>query len=66
MTPSEFKAHRYDLGLTQEALAHILNTTARTIRRWETEDDPRPVNPIGIRVMEWMLAGYRPPEFPKR
>ena len=79
MTPAKFKEHRYDLaltqeelghilnvnGLTQEALAHILNTTARTIRRWETEDDPRPVNPIAIRVMEWMMAGYRPPEFPK-
>ena len=65
MTPAKFKEHRYDLALTQEELARILNTTARTIRRWETEDDPRPVNPIAIRVMEWMMAGYRPPEFPK-
>lgn len=79
MTPSKFKEHRYDLALTQEELACILNTTARTIRRWETEDDPRPVNPIAIRVMEWMIwhkyepielllvrLDYRPDEISKR
>jgi hypothetical protein len=25
----------------------------------------KPFLPIAIRVMEWMMAGYRPPEFPK-
>ena len=65
VTPAKFKEHRYDLALTQEELGHILNVNGRTIRKWETDDGTRPVNPIAIRVMEWMIAGYRPPEFPK-
>jgi DNA-binding transcriptional regulator YiaG len=65
MTPAKFKEHRYDLALTQEELGHILNVNGRTIRKWETDDGTRPVNPIAIRVMEWMMAGYRPPEFPQ-
>lgn len=64
MTPQKFKEHRYDLALTQEELGRILNVNPRTIRKWETDDGTRPVNPIAIRVMQWMLNGYRPPEWP--
>ncbi len=65
MTPTEFKAARHKLGLSASQLGAILNTDPRTIRKWEHEDDTRPPNPIACRVLEWMLAGYRPPEFPK-
>lgn len=64
MTPAKFKEARLSLGLSARQLSIILNTNERTIRRWETDDGTRPVNPIAIRVMEWMMAGYRPPEFP--
>jgi DNA-binding transcriptional regulator YiaG len=65
MTPQQFKEARLSLGLSARQLSIILNTNERTIRRWETDDGTRPVNPIAIRVMEWMMAGYRPPEFPQ-
>lgn len=65
MTPQQFKEARLSLSLSARQLSIILNTNERTIRRWETDDGTRPVNPIAIRVMEWMMAGYRPPEFPQ-
>lgn len=64
MTPEEFKEARRLLGLSASQLGDILATDARTIRRWESEGDPRPVNPIAARVVRWMLDGYRPPEWP--
>jgi DNA-binding transcriptional regulator YiaG len=64
MTPDKFKEARLSLGLSARQLSIILNTNERTIRRWETDDGTRPVNPIAIRVMQWMLNGYRPPEWP--
>lgn len=67
MTPNEFKQARRDLGLTQSQLGAILDTAPQTIRKWEMGDEcstARSVNPVAARVMRWMLAGYRPPEFP--
>lgn len=68
MTPTEFKEARKKLGLTQSALAAVLNVNSRTVRKWEAEDakDDRPPNPIACRVLEWMLDGFRPPEFPAK
>lgn len=63
MTPSQFKAARHTLNLSAEGMADILNVNARTVRRWEYEDGTRPPNPIACRVVEWMLAGWRPPEW---
>ena len=67
MIPSEFKAARNSLGLSASQLGHILNTEPRTIRRWETDQGPsaRPPNPIACRVLDWMLAGWRPPQWPE-
>lgn len=68
MTPNEFKEARRNLGLTQGQLGAILDTAPQTIRKWEmdeTRSTARSVNPIAARVMRWMLAGYRPPEFPR-
>jgi len=64
MTPTEFKQVRRKLGLSATQLGHILNSDPRTVRRWESEDDARPVNPIAMRVVQWMLDGYRPPQWP--
>lgn len=60
MTPAEFKLARQSLGLSAAKLGRILDTDPRTIRRWESDADPRPVNPIAARVMQWMTDGYRP------
>ncbi|WP_299377493.1 helix-turn-helix domain-containing protein [uncultured Kiloniella sp.] len=62
MTPIEFKAARERLNLTQTQLGTILNVNPRTVRKWEQEDGTRPPNPIACRVMEWLEAGFVPPE----
>jgi len=33
--------------------------------RWE-DAGLRPPNPIACRVLDWMLRGWRPPEWPER
>lgn len=66
MTPAEFKANRIALKLSHAQLGRILNTDPRTVRYWEDASGQRPPNPIACRAMEWMLNGYRPPEFPKK
>lgn len=68
MTPEQFKAGRRALGLSVYQLGHILNTAPQTIRKWEMPDarsSGRSVNPVAARVMKWLLAGYRPPEWPE-
>ncbi len=65
MSPAQFKEARRCLGLSTTQLSRILNTDSRTVRYWEDESGTRPPNPIACRVVEWMLNGYRPPEFPK-
>jgi len=64
MTGAEFKAGRERLGLSYRELGEILGgIRADTIRRkWEL-DAPSP-SPIASQIMRWMLAGYRPPEWP--
>ena len=62
MTPQEFKTARETLGLSVPELSFILDRQERTVRKWEDEHDPRPVNPMAARVMEWFLAGYEPPQ----
>jgi DNA-binding transcriptional regulator YiaG len=64
MLPLEFKMARRKLGLSASQLGTILSTDPRTIRKWEDASGTRPPNPIACRVVEWMLAGYRPPEWP--
>jgi DNA-binding transcriptional regulator YiaG len=64
MTPAEFRETRRKLGLSIAELGTILNTEPRTIRRWEGEEGARPPNPVAVRVLEWLLKGWRPPEWP--
>lgn len=68
MTPSQFKQARQQLGLSLSELAAILGVDDRTIRKWEAPEDTnsaRPPNPIAVRVVQWLLDGYRPPQWPK-
>ncbi len=65
MSPAEFKEARVKLGLSHSKIGRIMNVDPRTIRYWEDTSGNRPPNPIACRIMEWMLAGYRPPEWPK-
>lgn len=64
MTPAEFKAGRHALDLTVTEAAEIFGIDARTLRRWEDEAGDRPPHPTAVRVMAWMLAGLRPPQWP--
>ena len=67
MTNEEFRAGRHKLGLTLSELGRVLNVDARTIRKWEAPNEAstaRSPNPIAARVMQWMLDGWRPPEWP--
>lgn len=64
MTAAEFYAARKRLGLSVEQLGTIINTDPRTIRRWEDARNDRTPNPVACRVLQWMLAGWRPPEWP--
>ena len=66
MQPHEFNKARRELRLSARQLSDILNVHTRTIRKWESDVDSRPVNPIAARVMRWMLDGYRPPEWPDK
>ena len=68
MTPQEFKQARQSLGLTQSELGHILDTAPQTIRKWEMDAErstARGPNPVAWRAMQWMLDGFRPPEWPQ-
>ena len=71
-TSRDFKKARHDLNLSVTELARILNSNIRTIRKWEQDENsfqdgsPRPPNPIACRVLQWMLDGYRPPEWPEK
>lgn len=67
MTAEEFKAARIKLGLSVAQLAEILDTNASTISRWESPESAvtkTPLNPTAARVMQWMIAGFRPPQWP--
>ena len=68
MTPDEFRQARRELGLSTAELARILNTDARTVRRYEADNvkSARAPNPIAARVLEWLSAGFRPPQWPSR
>lgn len=68
MTPEEFKGARVKLGLSIHQTASLLDVDASTVKKWEMPagaSTKSKVNPIAARVMQWMLKGFRPPEFPE-
>lgn len=60
MDSKAFKRARYDLGLTVRQMAEILNTTDRTVRKWESDQDDRKPNPTAVRLVCLMLDGMNP------
>ncbi|HMT45478.1 MAG TPA: helix-turn-helix domain-containing protein [Novosphingobium sp.] len=69
MTPDEFKAARNQLGLSLAQAADILGVNLSTLKKWEmpeTASTRNKVNPTAAKAMRWMLAGFRPPEWPDR
>jgi DNA-binding transcriptional regulator YiaG len=68
VTPAEFREARRKLGLTLSETASILGVEARTVRKWEAGSgtNARPPNPTAARAMQWMLDGFRPPQWPSR
>ena len=69
MTPTEFKEARHELGLSIQEFADIANSNPDTVRKWEMDEErstARPPNPVAVRVMEWLKAGWRPPQWPQR
>lgn len=68
MTPEEFKAARYELGLSISQAAHVLGVNTSTLKKWEMPSSASTgakVNPTAVRAMRWMLDGFRPPEWPE-
>ena len=66
MDAREFKKARLALGITARKLGFILNVQARTVRAWERDDGKNHPPKTSCRVMEWMLDGYRPPQWKDR
>lgn len=67
MTGEEFKAARIKLGLSVQQLADILGKDTSTVSRWEappSASTKTTIDPTAIRVLEWMLDGFRPPQWP--
>ena len=54
MSPSEFKARRLELGLTQSALARALGVTRQAVYQWET--GRRRINSILALAMQAVKA----------
>jgi len=67
MTHAELRAALRQLGLTQAEFAHICGVSGRAVQRWVQDDGPsaRGVSPQAARVAGWLLAGFRPPEWPQ-
>ena len=70
MNHNDFRGAREALGLTQAELADILDVTPRAISHWEADPErvatARKPYPTAVKVMKWMLDGFRPPEFPRK
>lgn len=64
MTPHQFKEGRQKLALSQAKCAKVFGVSKRTLEYWEADDGKRPVHPTAIKMMEWLLTGARPPNWP--
>jgi len=68
MTADQFKEARLELGLSQAQLGEVLDTSARTVRKWENGE--RAINPVAAQAMiwmtDWVLDRRYPAAWPKR
>jgi transcriptional regulator with XRE-family HTH domain len=68
MTPTEFKAIRERLGLTQRQLAAVMGVTQSAIARWEADPSEEYSREVGATTAGLMRAyeqGHRPPNWPE-
>jgi DNA-binding transcriptional regulator YiaG len=68
MTPADFKQARQSLGLSAQAMADILDVNIATVQKWEAPagaKTARKPDAIAVRALQWMLDGFRPPQFPR-
>jgi DNA-binding transcriptional regulator YiaG len=61
MTPSQYRKALNTLGLSQEALARLLEITGRTSNRWMAGDVPIPKS-VSLVLLYWIKTGVRPDE----
>jgi DNA-binding transcriptional regulator YiaG len=60
MNADDFRRNRKKLRLSVNKLAHIMNVEPRSVWRWEAGDHAPPGS--AVRIMEWLLLGFKPPE----
>lgn len=69
MNPDELRARIKRLGITQRDFARICAVNDKTIRNYlmdpELHRSARPAAPTVVRVLEWLEAGFRPPQWPR-
>jgi DNA-binding transcriptional regulator YiaG len=69
MTPTEIRAARLALGITQAELAKMLNVEARTVRRMESDPAHSTHRKPAVRMARLIRAyldGHRPVDWPKK
>lgn len=71
MNADQFIAARQLLGLTIEELAAIANHKSEAAVLWESKVEYQPgrvrLPPAAVvKMVAWMLNGYRPPDWPER
>jgi DNA-binding transcriptional regulator YiaG len=68
MTPKELKEARKTLGLTQDQMGRMLDTTGRVVRTMESDPSTsqhRTPAPRMERLIKAYLEGFRPDDWPK-
>ena len=63
-TAHGFKEARQILGLNRSDCARLLETSEKTVERWENPRE-RPPHPMAAVAMSWFLGGFRPVEWPQ-
>ncbi|MFB2530729.1 hypothetical protein ACEYYA_01010 [Paracoccus sp. p3-h83] len=65
MTSDEFKEAQHTLGLSDSQLGAILGVAPGTVSKYKRKTASGTyVNATAAQVMRWLLAGFRPPEWP--
>lgn len=61
--PAAFRAARESLGLSVYQVGAIMHVDPETVQKWEAPG-ARGAPAVAGEVMQWMIDGFRPPEFP--
>jgi DNA-binding transcriptional regulator YiaG len=63
---AKFRAARVALDISQQGLADMFGTTLRAVQYWEDENASSQPHRAACLVLEWMIAGFRPPQYVRR